>query len=65
MAQYGTFTDDDRVLRALLLLTTRAERPFLPEFDTALGDLDTELPTAESNEANGRDTVVRSQLPRA
>jgi hypothetical protein len=65
MPQHGTSTDDDRLLRALLLLTSRAERPFLPEFATAVGDLDTELRSAESNEANGRDVVVRSRLPRA
>ena len=65
MAHHGTYTYDDRILRALLLLTLRAE-PLSPEdSDAADCELDVELTNDGLRNARNWDTLMRSRLPRA
>lgn len=64
MAHGGPSEHDERILRALILLTNRAERRFSEEFEPADSELDVELPNDGTLGANEWDGLVRSRLPR-
>ena len=65
MAHHETFTRDDRILRALLLLTRAAEPLSSEGSDPVESELDPEPLTGGIQNANDWDVFVRGRLPRA